>query len=228
MSKTVAKTVILNLLVTFGFVIPSFSANLKLEITRYRFKNGGLNHLKIDYQIGSATNVILKPFSYGLVPETGWMGEMFAFEPSNTIHFCVDETGTISPHDLSYWRCNIAKDQELYPQPDLNTKFINLVPIHHGLPDEKFDQQPRIFQPNIKYFRFCLVNEKNEGYVVSNLFSFKLNSAYEICDAENITWSEMPEAAQKSLETLIITKARELKETFTPEMIINRINHWQK
>jgi hypothetical protein len=38
----------------------------------------------------------------------------------------------------------------------------------------------------------------------------------------------MPEAAQKSLETLIITKARELKETFTPEMIINRINHWQK
>jgi hypothetical protein len=69
---------------------------------------------------------------------------------------------------------------------------------------------------------------KNEGYVVSNLFSFKLNSDYEICDSKNITWSEMPEAAQKSLETLIITKARELKETFTPEMIINRINHWQK
>lgn len=215
------------MVVTFGFMIPSYSANLKLEISASTFKNSGLNHLKVDYEIGSATNIILKPFSYGLVPETGWMGAMFAFEPDNTTHFCVDETGAICPHDLMYWRCNIAKDHELYPQPKFNTKYINLVPIYHSPQDRNLDQRSRIYKPNKRYFRFCLVNVKNEGYVVSNLFCFKLNFDYEICDAKTITWSEMPEAAQKTMETLIITKAKDLKERFTPEMIIGQINHWK-
>lgn len=63
--------------------------------------------------------------------------------------------------------------------------------------------------------------------VVSNLYSFRLNSDFEIYDAKAIHWSEMPETAQKSMKNLIITKAEELKESFTPEMIINQINQWK-
>jgi len=54
-----------------------------------------------------------------------------------------------------------------------------------------------------------------------------LNSDFEIYDAKAIHWSEMPETAQKSMKNLIITKAEELKESFTPEMIINQINQWK-
>lgn len=199
--------------VTFGILVPSHSSDLKLEIVASSSEKGDLNSLNVDYKVGSATNIILKPFSYGWILTSGWTGSSLAFEPNNTLHFCIDENGNVYPNDLVYLRVKKAKESTLDPNPQFRTKHLSIT--------------AKKYKNGSRYFRFCLVNVKNEGYVVSNLYSFSLNSDYEICDAKNITWSEMPEAAQKSMETLIIAKAKELKESFTPGMIIDQINHWK-
>ncbi|MGM0601217.1 MAG: hypothetical protein ACQETH_15515 [Candidatus Rifleibacteriota bacterium] len=225
MSKGLLVVLFANLFLVFNFATTSFASDLRLKIVTSAFENSRLYYLKVDYQIDSKAGTIeIEPFSYGVITRR----ESFAFELNNTLHFCVDEKGVVFPRELGYWQYETTNAIKLGTNSKYDTDYIKLAPIHHSSSGDKFDRQLIIFKPNVWYFRFCLVNVKNEGYVVSNLFSFKLNSDYEICDSKNITWSEMPEAAQKSLETLIITKARELKETFTPEMIINRINHWQK
>lgn len=225
MNKKILRIFFLNLLATICFVMPSYSANLKLEITASRLKNRELNYLKVDYQIGSATNIILKPFSYGLIMVDSWMGPglELAFEPNNTLHLFVDENGAVYPNHAMNLRIKKAKELTIRDSRYSCPQYFRI-----GSKNVENTRHPNKFKTNNKYFRFCLVNVKNEGYIVSNLYSFRLNSNSEIYDAKTITWSEMPEAAQKSMETLIITKAKELKETFTPEIIINQINHWQE
>ncbi len=213
MKKAAARKVLLILFAIFGFMIPSYSANLKLEITASLLKDSNIRNLNVDFKLSSATEILLKPFSYGLIQTSGWLVSALALEPNNTLHFCVDEKGVLYPNNLMYLRVKKAKELPIYSDPKLNLPQNLKIPLS---PDKR----------GKRFFRFCLVNVKNEGYVVSNLFSFQLNSDYEICDAKNITWSEMPKVAQKSLEELIIKKAEELKETFTPEMIINQINQW--
>lgn len=228
MNKKLLILQFVNLFLFFSFVTSySYASDLKLEITASTLRNSGLCYLKVDYQIGSATDITLKPLTYGMKPGYDWMGgESFVFELNNTLHFCADEKGEVCPRELGYWRYNITNYRKLGTDPRYDTDYIKLEPFHDSSSGKKFDRKLLIFTPNVWYFRFCLVNVKNEGYVVSNLFSFQLNADYEICDAKNITWSEMPKVAQKSLEELIIKKAEELKETFTPEMIINQINQW--
>ena len=166
------------------------------------------------------------PFSYGWVPTPGWIAAALAFEPHNTLHFCVDENGNIYTNDLIYSGAKRASESEIYSNPQIdNSKYFCMAARNHG---SDSDRNPLKFRTNNGYFRFCIVNVKDEGYIVSNLYSFRLNSDSEIYDAtKTITWSEMPEAARKSMENLIITKAKELKESFTPEMIINKINQWK-
>ena len=220
--KTLA--VIANLLVICSFVMPSYSSELKLEILSSSFEKSDFSYLKVDYQVGSETGVILKPFSYGWVPTPGWIAAALAFEPHNTLHFCVDEKGCVYPNDLMYLRAKRAIEFTLDSSPRLRTQYFNMAAKNSN---EDSDRNPLKFRTNNGYFRFCIVNVKDEGYIVSNLYSFRLNSDSEIYDAKTITWSEMPEAARKSMENLIITKAKELKESFTPEMIINKINQWK-
>lgn len=111
MNNRLLKIIIVNLMVIFCIVIPSFSSDLRLEIVASEFENSGLNHLKVDYHVGSSTeDIILKPFSYGWILTKGWEGSALALEPDNTLHFCVDEKGDIYPHGLIYWQGNIAND----------------------------------------------------------------------------------------------------------------------
>lgn len=225
MNKRMSRTIFLIFFVFFGIALPSYSDSLKLEIVANSFEKNGLNQLRVDYKIGSDTNIILMPFSYGWVPTSGWIATALAFEPHNTLHFCVDENGTIYTNDLVYSGAKRAVESTVYSNPKIdNSKYFYMAARNHG---SDSDRNPLKFRTNNSYFRFCLVNVKNEGYVVSNLYSFSLNSDYEIYDAKTITWSEMPEAAQKSMETLIITKAKELKENFNPEMLRNQIKQWK-
>lgn len=215
MNKRMSRTIFLTFFIFFGIALPSYSDSLKLEIVASSFEKSGLNHLKVDYKVSSKTDIILKPFSYGWIPTSGWMGTALAFEPNNTLHFCVSETGIVYPNSLLYCGVKKAIESTLYSDTSANRP-------------QYFSMTAKLYKTNNRYFRFCLVNVKNEGYVVSNLYSYRLNSDSEIYDAKTIHWSEMSEEAQKSMETLIITKAKELKETFTPEIIINQINHWQE
>jgi hypothetical protein len=225
MKNRMLKIIIVNLMAIFGIGMPSYSSDLRLVIVASSFEKSGLNQLKVDYKIDSNKNVILMPFSYGWIPTPGWIAAALAFEPHNTLHFCVDENGVTYPNDLIYSGAKKAPESLIYSDPRIdNSKYFYMAARNHGSDN---DRNPMKLKTNKRYFRFCLVNVKNEGYVVSNLFSFNLNSDYEICEAKNITWSEMPEIAQKSMEALIITKAKNLKEHFTDEMIKNQINQWK-
>jgi len=203
----------LNLILFLGIGLPSYSSNLKLEINASTLENSGLNHIKVDYQTGSATDIKLEPFTYGWIPAAAGTCSGVAFEPENTLHFCIDESGNEYQNDPVFLKLEEANDFTLDQNPQSRTRYLNMT-------EKKYKTDNR-------YFRFCIVNEKNKGYIVSNLYSFRLNSDHEINEAKTITWSEMPEKAQKAMGTLINKKAIELKESFTPEMIKNQINQWK-
>jgi len=73
MNKSAARKVLLVVLTIFGFMIPSYSASLKLEITASPLKDNDISNLNVDFKLSSATEVILKPFSYVLIQSSVWI-----------------------------------------------------------------------------------------------------------------------------------------------------------
>ncbi|MFZ5953166.1 MAG: hypothetical protein ACOYXC_20855 [Candidatus Rifleibacteriota bacterium] len=120
MNKRMSITIFLIFLIFFSIALPSYSVSLRLEIVASSFEKSGLNHLKIDYKVSSKTDIILKPFSYGWIPTSGWMGSALAFESDNTLHFCVNETGIVYPNSLLYCGAKKAIESTLYSDPSAN------------------------------------------------------------------------------------------------------------